>query len=114
MSNKNKNKGGMVFSTDPDFNYDSFNDDEVETLPNNKQDLRIFLDKKNRAGKAVSIVNGFIGKDDDLNALGSALKKLCGVGGSVKDGEVLIQGDFRDKILAYLIKEGYKAKKAGG
>ena len=114
MSNKNKNKGGMVFSTDPDYKYESFNEEELETLANNKQDLRVFLDKKNRAGKAVSIVNGFIGKDEDLNTLGSSLKKLCGVGGSVKDGEVLIQGDFRDKILVYLIKEGYKAKKAGG
>jgi translation initiation factor 1 len=114
MSNKNKKNGGMVFSTDPDFNYDSFSEEEVESLPNNKQDLRIFLDKKNRAGKAVSIVSGYIGKYEDLNALGSLLKKLCGVGGSVKDGEVIIQGDFRDKILAYLIKEGYKAKKAGG
>ncbi|MCX6187108.1 MAG: translation initiation factor [Bacteroidetes bacterium] len=114
MSNKNKNRGGMVFSTDPDFIYDSFNDEETETIANNKQDLKIFLDKKNRAGKAVSIVNGFIGKDEDLHTLGSALKKICGVGGSVKDGEILIQGDFRDKILAYLIKEGFKAKKAGG
>ncbi len=114
MSNKNKKLNGVVFSTDNNFNYDFEQEEAAETLPNNQQDLRIHLDKKNRAGKAVSVVKGFIGTTDDLNELGSKLKKLCGVGGSVKEGEILIQGDFRDKILAYLVKENYKVKKAGG
>lgn len=114
MSNKNKNINGVVFSTDTSFNYDFEKEESANTLPNEKQNLKIFLDKKNRAGKVVTAINGFIGTDDDLNTLGSTLKKLCGVGGSVKDGEILIQGEFRDKILAHLIKLGYKAKKAGG
>jgi translation initiation factor 1 len=114
MSNKNKNISGVVFSTDQSFSYDIDKEDATETLPINKQNLKIFLDKKNRAGKLVTAISGFIGTNDDLNDLGSALKKLCGVGGSVKDGEILIQGEFRDKILAHLIKLGYKAKKAGG
>lgn len=114
MSNKNKKVSGVVFSTDSDFSYDFDQEEVTETLPNNQQNLKIFLDKKNRAGKVVSAVSGFVGTTEDLNALGSVLKKLCGVGGSVKDGEILIQGEFRDKILAHLIKLGYKAKKAGG
>lgn len=114
MSNKSKNISGIVFSTDTNFSYDFDKEVTIETLPNNQQNLKIFLDKKNRAGKAVSAISGFVGTHDDLNILGSNLKKLCGVGGSVKDGEILIQGEFRDKILAHLIKLGYKAKKAGG
>lgn len=114
MSNKNKKISGVVFSTDSEFSYDFEQEETTETLANNQQNLKIFLDKKNRAGKVVSAVSGFVGTTEDLNALGSALKKLCGVGGSVKDGEILIQGEFRDKILAHLIKLGYKAKKAGG
>jgi translation initiation factor 1 len=114
MSNKNKNITGVVYSTDTNFSYEMEHEESASTLPNNQQNLKIFLDKKNRAGKAVSAISGFIGTDDDLNALGSSLKKLCGVGGTVKDGEILIQGEFRDKILAHLIKFGYKAKKAGG
>jgi translation initiation factor 1 len=114
MSNKNKNISGVVFSTDTNFDYDIEKVEVEATLPNNQQNLKIFLDKKNRAGKTVSAISGFIGSDDDLNTLGSTLKKLCGVGGSVKEGEILIQGEFRDKILAHLIKLGYKAKKAGG
>ncbi len=114
MSNKNKNISGVVFSTDTNFSYDFEKEESINTLPNNQQHLKIFLDKKNRAGKAVSAISGFVGTTDDLNVLGSNLKKLCGVGGTVKDGEILIQGEFRDKILAHLIKLGYKAKKAGG
>ncbi len=110
----NKNNGGMVYSTDANLITANNDENDVETLPNNKQNLRVFLDKKNRAGKAVSIINGYVGSKEDLQTLGSALKKICGVGGSIKDGEILIQGDFRDKIIAYLIKEGYRAKKAGG
>ena len=101
-------------SVDNNFSFDIAQEITVSTLPNNQQNLKIFLDKKNRAGKAVSAISGFVGTNDDLNVLGSNLKKLCGVGGTVKDGEILIQGEFRDKILAHLIKLGYKAKKAGG
>lgn len=114
MSNKNKNFGGLVYSTDDTFSFESEEKNDQLALPNHKQNLKVFLDRKNRVGKSVSVVNGFVGSDEDIKELGSKIKKLCGVGGTVKDGEVLIQGDFRDKILAFLIKENYKAKKAGG
>lgn len=113
MSNRNKNKDGVVYSTNSDFEYSYGQEEQTDTLPNNRQQLKIFLDRKG-GGKLVSRVNGFIGNDTDLNTLGSAIKKYCGVGGSVKDGEILIQGDLRDKMLTYLEKEGFKAKKAGG
>ncbi len=107
-----KAKGGIVYSTNPDFEYDSGND-EIETLESSKQELKIWLDRKG-GGKLVSRISGFIGKESDLQALKKKIQGLCGTGGSATDGEVLIQGDHRDKILAYLLKEGYKAKKAGG
>ena len=108
-----KDRLGMVYSTNPDFKYDSEEEEEKDTLPKEKQSLRISLDKRNRGGKTVTLITGFIGTNEDLTALGKFLKVKCGVGGSAKDGEILVQGDFRDKILQLLLQKGYKAKKAG-
>jgi len=111
---KNKNISGIVYSTNPDFQYQDNQKPESETLPPQQQNLRVMLDKKNRGGKMVTLVSGFTGKEDDLDTLAKTLKSKCGVGGTAKDGEILIQGDFRDKILQLLLTMGYKAKKAGG
>ena len=115
MSKDWKDRLGTVYSTNPDYNYNyNKNDDEQETLEPSKQNLKVLRDKKQRRGKIVTLITGFIGKEEDLKELGKDLKSKCGVGGSVKDGEILIQGDFIDKIIELLVNKGYKVKKAGG
>lgn len=113
MSNKNKHRSGIVFSTDPSFSQGNFDLDSRESIPPQQQNLKIYLDRMG-GGKVVSRINGFIGSEDDLAQLGKLLKQKCGVGGSVKDGEILLQGDHRDKVQNLLTEKGYKAKKAGG
>jgi translation initiation factor 1 len=109
-----KKRDGVVYSTSQDFSFNYQQEDEAATLPPQQQNLKVFLDKSGRAGKQVTAVTGFVGAAQDLETLSKLLKTKCGVGGSVKEGEVLIQGDVRDKVLQILAKEGYKAKKAGG
>jgi translation initiation factor 1 len=116
MAKKNtrdKGRSGVVYSTSNDFQYEYDGEQEQETLAPNQQNLRVMLDKKSRGGKQVTLVEGFIGTDDDLKDLGKLLKQKCGVGGSAKAGEILIQGDFRDKAVQILLNEGYKAKRIG-
>ena len=104
--------GGLVYSTDPDFKLPEANTEAEETLAASKQLLRIRLDTKQRAGKAVTLITGFTGTENDLEDLGKKLKSFCGTGGSVKDGEIIVQGDNRDKVLQWLLKNGYvNAKK---
>ncbi len=114
MSNKNKNKSGVIYSTNPLFTYSSGSEEHEITLHAAQQDLRVMRDSKSRAGKTVTLITGFVGTQNDAEALGKLLKSKCGTGGTVKDGEILIQGDFRDKVFDILLKEGYKVKKAGG
>ena len=113
MGSKRQKKVGVVFSTDPNFQYDFEGQSEQETLSPSNQNLRVWLERRG-GGKLVSVIKGFIGTDDDLKALGKELKKVCGVGGSVKNGEILLQGDVRDKLIHYLLSKGYGAKKSGG
>ncbi len=106
-----KKRLGVVFSTNPDFKYEHESEEEEETLDPTRQNLLVSIDRKGRAGKQVTLVTGFIGAEEDLVELGRTLKVKCGVGGSVKNGEIAIQGDFRDRVVALLKSMGYKAKR---
>jgi translation initiation factor 1 len=110
----NKKHEGIVYSTNPDFVLECHPAEQDITLPVDRQLLYIWLDSKGRKGKTVTITKGFVGNTRDLENLAGEIKKSCGTGGSVKDREIIIQGDFRDKIIAYLSRKGYKTKKAGG
>ena len=114
MNKKKATRVNVVYSTNPDFNYDQEADFEQETLAPKEQTLYVSIDKKQRAGKEVTLVEGFIGSDDDLKELGKMLKSKCGVGGTAKDGEIVVQGNFRDKVMELLVKEGFKVKRKGG
>lgn len=109
-----KKRDGVVYSTADNFDFDEGEQEATETLPPKQQHLKVMLDKKSRGGKQVTLVSGFVGNEDDLKSLGKALKTKCGVGGNTKDGEIIIQGDHREKVLELLVQEGYKAKKSGG
>lgn len=108
-----KKRDGVVYSTDNSFDYQYQQKNEQTTLPPGQQNLRVTLDRTGRAGKTVTLVTGYTGTAADLDMLGKLLKTKCGTGGSVKDGEILIQGDVREKVLQILQKEGYKAKRSG-
>ena len=112
MSKKNKgDKNGFVYSTDPNFRYEDEESGPQETLPPEKQKLKVRLETKHRGGKAVTLVEGFTGSEEDLEDLGKKLKNFCGTGGSAKEGEIIIQGDQREKVLQWLLKNGYKGTK---
>ncbi len=108
---KNRDTGGIIYSTDPGFKLHNEAGRPTETLPPDRQQLRVRLDTKQRAGKAVTLVTGFTGKEDDLEELGKKMKTFCGTGGSVKDGQIIIQGDQRDKVMLWLTQNGYKQAK---
>ena len=111
MENDWKDRLGVVFSTNPDFKYTTAETEEAETLPPSRQRLIVWIDRRNRGGKQVTLITGFVGKADDLKELGRTLKTKLGVGGSAKDGEITIQGDFRDKVVSILQGLGYNAKR---
>ena len=112
MDKKIKNKKGVMYSTNPDFEYE-YENEEIETLPNKEQHLKVCIDK-HRAGKIAVIIKDFVGTTDDLKDLGKRLKSKCGVGGSAKNGEIIIQGNVRDKVMELLKKEGFNYKRVGG
>jgi len=110
MSNKNKKNQGIVYSTEPGYGQEEINENTAETLPPHKQNLLVRISTQGRGGKKASLVQRFVGSDDDLESLGKEIKKHCGTGGTVKDGEVIIQGDLCKKIVDFLISKGYKAR----
>ena len=109
-----KDRLNVVYSTNPDFRYEIHDEEEASTLPPSQQKLRVQLDRKNRGGKVVTLVTGFTGSDDDLKELGRLLKSKCGVGGTAKDGEIIVQGDFKQKVLDLLKQAGYTQTKPVG
>lgn len=109
-----KDRLNVVYSTNPDFRYETPDEEEASTLPPSQQKLRVQLDRKNRGGKVVTLVTGFTGSDDDLKELGRLLKSKCGVGGTSKDGEIIVQGDFKQKVLDLLKQAGYTQTKPVG
>ena len=114
MSNNDwKSRLNVVYSTNPDFQYEQELAETAETLPPARQNLRVWLDRKQRAGKVVTLVRGFVGRDGDLQELARLLKTRCGVGGAAKEGEIIIQGDHRDRVVEILTRSGYRCKKAG-
>ena len=113
MSKNWKNREGIVYSTNQNFEYDTNEIEEPETLEPQKQNLKVYVDRKQRKGKSVTIVSGFVGKDDDLNELAKMIKTKCGTGGSAKDGEIIIQGEMINKISEFLTKNNYKFKISG-
>ena len=113
MNNDWNERLGVVFSTNPDYKYETSAQEEATTLEPSKQNLKIWLDRL-KGGRVATVVRGFVGSADDLATLGKELKKSCGVGGTAKDGEIIIQGDHRDRIVELLTKAGYRCKKAGG
>lgn len=113
MAKKKKEKY-VVYSTNPDFSQDEEEMEEQETLQPSQQNLKVLIDRKQRKGKSVTLVTGFVGTDDDLKELGKELKAKCGAGGSAKEGEILVQGEVREKVLEILLSKGYNAKKSGG
>ena len=112
MGGNKKNRKGVMYSTNPDFDYE-YKNEEQETLVNNEQQLKVCIDK-HRAGKVAVIIKDFIGTTEDLKTLGKTIKSKCGVGGSAKNGEIIIQGNVRDKVMEILKKEGYNYKRVGG
>ncbi|PWH87025.1 translation initiation factor [Brumimicrobium oceani] len=114
MGKKSKKRENVVYSTNPNFAYDDDEQMEEETLENNQQLLYVSIDRKQRKGKDVTLVEGFVGTEEDLKDLGKKLKSSCGVGGTVKDGDIMIQGNHRDKVIELLEKDGYKTKRKGG
>ena len=108
-----KERLGVVFSTNPDYQYATADDNEPATLPPSQQNLRIWLDRL-KGGRVATVVRGFVGSQEDLAELGKELKKSCGVGGTAKDGEIIIQGDHRDRVIELLTKAGYRCKRSGG
>jgi len=114
MKKDKKNTGSIVYSTNPSFDFAADDEDATQTLPASKQDLRVWLDRKLKGGKTATVIRNFVGKQEDLENLGKLLKQKCGTGGAVKNSEIIIQGDHREKIISILDALGYKSKKAGG